>query len=140
MKINRNKKLKKTKISFVKLFYTFYKKNKKSVKKYRKFWEINEPNVFYFDICSDKKNLNFFKKVDIYDSLNEIFENFYEHYIIHTLKKNTWFATYYDDTELDYAGQPIGNYGIQIFKISKRDKIKTLKILYYEYDEYGEYN
>lgn len=133
MKINRNKKIKKTEISFIKFFFKLYKKYKKDVKKYRKFWEINEPNVFYFDICLDKKNLNFFKKVDIYDSLNEIFENFDVHYIIHTLKKNTWFATYYDDTQLDYAGQPIGNYGIQIFKISKRNKIKTLKIIFDKY-------
>lgn len=139
MKINRNKKLKKTKISFVKLFYTFYKKHKKAVKKYGKMWGLQH-NIFYFDICLNKKNKKLFKKIDIYNYLNEIFENFDGHYIIHVLRKNVWFASYYNEAQIDFTGQLIGNRGMQISKISKRDKIKTLKILYYEYDEYDEYN
>ena len=138
MKFKKYRKFTKKEISLVKFFYIFHKKIERDFKKHKSLYgEYSIHDIEYCDVYSNKKEELLFKKVNCYHILKKIFENENKHYTLFFFRKNKksyWSIYYYDETFLDYEGQPCGNCGLKISYINKYKKHKNLKIILDSYN------
>lgn len=137
MKFKKYRKFINKKIPLIKFFYKIYNKEKrKNIKYYdrlSKSFEFKYKNIYWYDACSNEKEKNFFKKINIYNVLKKISEDEYHYFIPFPLYKNnktSWYIYYYDDVSVDHEGQPSGNSGIKIYySNNKHKKHKQLIII-----------
>lgn len=138
LKIKKYRKFTKKEISLVKFFYIFHKKIERDFKKYKSLYgELSIQDIEYCDVYLSKKEKFLFKKVHGYNILKEIFENENKHYTLFFFRKNKksyWSICYYDETFLDYEGQPCGNCGLEISYMNRHKKYKNLKIILDSYN------
>lgn len=135
MKTKKYRNFLKKEISFIKFFNLLYKKIEKIFKKYKKLWDCEIQDINYCDVYSNSKEKFLFKKINIYNTLVKIFKNEESTLFFLTKNKKTyWSVSYYDETSLDYDGQPCGTCGITITNKNKHNRIKNLKLIFDNYN------